>query len=253
MQFIDRIISLILLYIVSPFSVASSILDDGAHFKLWRDQVMIKFFTCYGMILALNIFVMLTNIVINPDVVFFDNDFLNFCMKAMIIVGGAFGLNRAMALVGNLISAGAGSNEMRDAAQTQAKFGRALAAPFSPLTAIAGEALQQKKRDLAGRTLQSLGLGLKDSGQRNERGEKDAKSSNSNENQNSNSPKYNDKKDGVTLAIANLAGGKDNKNENKKSEDNKNDKKQGTKGSTLINNSINNSINKKNNNQEGGN
>ena len=213
---------------------------------------MVKFFTCYGMILALNIFVMLTNIVINPNVVFFENGFLNFCMKSMIIIGGAFGLNRAMALVGNLISAGAGSNEMRDAAQTQAKFGRALATPFSPLTAIGGEALQQKKRDLAGRALQKVGLGLKDSGQRNERGEKDAKSSNSNENQNTNSPKYNDKKDGVTLAIANLAGGSNNKNEERKSEENQNDKKPGTKGSNLVNNSINNSINK-NKNQEGGN
>ena len=35
MQFIDRVISLIILYIVSPFLVASFILDDGAHFKLW--------------------------------------------------------------------------------------------------------------------------------------------------------------------------------------------------------------------------
>ena len=247
MQFIDRIISLVILYIVSPFSVASSILDDGAHFKLWRDQVMVKFFTCYGMILALNVFVMLTNIVISPNVIFFENGFLNFCMKSMIIIGGAFGLNRAMALVGNLISAGAGSNEMRDAAQTQAKFGRAVAAPFSPVSAIAGEALQQKKRELAGRALAKVGLGIRDNGQTNERGEKDAKSSNDESNKNSNNPKYNDKKDGVSLAIANLGGKKVDRNENKKDDDNKNDKKGGQKGNNLVNNSINNSINRQNN------
>ena len=257
MQFIDRIISLVILYIVSPFSVASSILDDGAHFKLWRDQVMIKFFTCYGMILALNVFVMLTKIVINPDVVFFANDFLNFCMKAMVILGGAFGLNRSMALIGNLISAGAGSNEMRDAAQTQAKFGRALATPFSPLTAIAGEALQQKKRDLAGRALSAIGLGIKDNGQRNERGEKDAKSgSNDDSNKNNNKPKYNDKNNGVSMAIANLAGGAIGNGLKPKTDENQNDKKGETKGSGLVNDSINQSINNNNtkkNENDGGN
>ena len=250
MQFIDRVISLVILYIVSPFSVASSILDDGAHFKLWRDQVLVKFFSCYGMILALNVFVLLTRIIINPDVVFFTNGFLDFCMKAMIILGGALGLNRSMALIGNLISAGAGSNEMRDAAQTQAKFTRALAAPFSPLTAIGGEMLQQKKRELAGRALGKIGLGLKDNGQRNESGEKDAKSDNSDSNKNDKNPKYNDKKDGVTMAIANLAGGTLGKNEDKKPDDNQNNNKNDQQGSKLVNDSINNSLNK--NNNEGG-
>ena len=247
MQFIDRIISLMILYIVSPFSVASSILDDGAHFKLWRDQVMVKFFSCYGMILAINIFVMLSRIVINPDVVFFSNSFLNFCMKTMVILGGALGLNRSMALIGNIISAGAGSNEMRDAQQQQAKLGRALGAVVSPATAIAGEMLQQKKRDLAGRALAAIGFGVKDNGQRNENGQKDVNSSNDEGNKNTNSPSYNNKKDGVSLAIANM-GGLPNQGENKKEDEDANNKKVPPAGQNLLNSSINESINRNNNN-----
>lgn len=250
MQFIDRIISIMILFIVSPFSVASSILDDGARFKLWRDQVLVKFFSSYGMILALNIFVMLTRIVINPEVIFFESGFLNFCMKVMVILGGAFGLNRAMALIGNLISSGAGFNEMRDAAQTSAKFRGALTTPLNPL-GITSEMFNQKKRDLAGRGLSAIGLGMRDNGQRNENGEKDVKSSSDDSNQNNKNPKYNDKKGGVSMAIANLGGVGMNKNENKKDDENKNDKKgnSNSNGSSLINNSINDSLNRQNNNK----
>ena len=249
MQFIDRVISLIILYIVSPFSVASSILDDGSHFKLWRDQVLVKFFSCYGMILALNVFVMLTKIVINPEVVFFSNGFLDFCMKAMVILGGALGLNRSMALIGNLISSGAGFNEMRDAAQTSAKFRRAATMALTPATALGSEMLQQKKRDLAGRALSGMGLGMKDNGQKNENGDKDVKSSDDG-NKNSNSPKYNDKNDGVSLAIADLGNNMLKPKDNNKDDDNKNDKKGESKGESLINNSIDNSLNKQNNNKD---
>ena len=250
MQFVDRIISLMILYIVSPFSVASSILDDGSHFKLWRDQVMVKFFSCYGMILALNIFVMLTRIVINPEVIFFANGFFNFCMKVIVILGGALGLNRAMALVGNLISSGAGYNEARDAAQQTAKLKRAVGmaagAVVNPF-GIPAEMLNQKKRDLAGRALSGMGLGVKDNGQRNENGEKDVKSGNDDSNKNSNSPKYNDKNSDVSLAIADL--GSSPLSQLGKKDDNQNDKKPGDEGSNLINNSIDNSLNKKNDNK----
>jgi hypothetical protein len=194
---------------------------------------------------------MLTNIVINPDVVFFDNDFLNFCMKAMIIVGGAFGLNRAMALVGNLISAGAGSNEMRDAAQQRASFGRALGTALHPITSLGSEMIQQKKRDLAGRALKGIGLGISDHGQRNENGDRDVNSSNDEANKNTNDPKYNSKGDGVSLAIANLGGLATGKNEKKKEEENQNNHKGPSKGAGLVNDSINESINRNNNNNGG--
>jgi hypothetical protein len=47
-------------------------------------------------------------------------------MKIIIIVGGGVSMNRMMALVGNLVSQGAGSNEMRDNAIASMGFGRAI-------------------------------------------------------------------------------------------------------------------------------
>lgn len=252
MSFVDRVISLMLLYIFSPFSIASNIVDDGSHFKLWRDQVLVKFFSSYGMIIGLNIFIMLTSLVINPDLHFFSNSFLNFCMKVLVILGGGLGLNRAMALVGNLISSGAGSNEMRDAGQTKAALMKAMGIPFSPIKGIVGEAVNQKKRDLAGKSLNAIGLGIKDNGQTNENGQKDVLSSSNESNQNTNTPNYNNNKKGVSLAIADSFGMNDpnNTRENKNDEDNKNDQKpSGSTGQNLVNNIINNT---KTNNDERG-
>jgi hypothetical protein len=115
--FVDRIISLVILYIAAPFSIASSVLDDGARFKLWRDQFLSKFIMGYGMILAINIYAMICGLAMNPNLDFFpgeDSSFLNLLMRLLIIGGGALTLQKAMALVGNLVASGAGSNELRD-------------------------------------------------------------------------------------------------------------------------------------------
>ncbi len=113
--FVDRAISIVILYIVSPFSVASSVLDDGSHFKLWREQMLTKFFVGFGTILAINIYCLIVLLVTDSSMAFFpSNDFLNNLCKILFIIGGSLTMKKAMALVGNLVSSGGGSNELRD-------------------------------------------------------------------------------------------------------------------------------------------
>lgn len=125
LMFVDRAISLVILFVVSPISLSTSVLDDGARFKLWRDQFIVKFLTGYGCIIAINIYALIVGAITQDGLVFFDNKFLNNFMKIVIIVGGGVSLQRVMALVGNLISAGAGSNELRDSAIASGGFRRA--------------------------------------------------------------------------------------------------------------------------------
>ena len=92
--FVDRILSLVILYIASPISLATSVIDDGARFKLWRDQFLSKFIMGYGMILAINIYAMVCGLVTKPGFAFFAGDdssvqFLDLIMKLLIIAGGA--------------------------------------------------------------------------------------------------------------------------------------------------------------------
>ena len=116
LTFVDRAISIGVLFIISPFPVAASVLDDGARFKLWREQLLIKFLTGYGIILYLNVYCLLVSVVTPANVVFFENVYINGLFKLMIIIGGGFAMTRSMALIGNLVSQGAGSRESMTAA-----------------------------------------------------------------------------------------------------------------------------------------
>jgi hypothetical protein len=117
MYFVSRVISIAILYIAAPFSIGVSVIDDGARFKLWREQILIKFITGYGMMIAINVYAMICLLVMNPTLVFFEKgSFIDYLMKLLLIAGGGVSLKQSMALIGNLISNGAGSNELRDAA-----------------------------------------------------------------------------------------------------------------------------------------
>lgn len=114
--FVDRAISIVILYIVSPFPVAVSVFDDGSHFKLWREQMLTKFFVGFGTILAINIYCLIVLLVMDSSMQFFSSTFLNNLCKILFIIGGSLTMKKAMALVGNLVSSGGGSNELRDSA-----------------------------------------------------------------------------------------------------------------------------------------
>ena len=155
--FVDRIIAIVLLYIAAPISISSSVLDDGARFKLWRDQFLIKFLTAYGMILALNIYAMVCGLVMQPEFSFFDDPNADRIMKLLVVGGGAWSVQKAMSLVGNLVSSGAGSNELRDhsltAGRLAGKVGGALATVTGvrAVKSILSDALSMKSRDLGSR------------------------------------------------------------------------------------------------------
>lgn len=171
--FVDRVLSLVILYIVSPISISSSVLDDGARFKLWRDQFLSKFIMGYGMIIAINIYALVCTLVMDSNFVFFeDSSFLNLLMKLLVIAGGALTMQKSMALIGNLVSAGAGSNELRDNAFTAGRLasmaggalGNTIGLPgkllFKGGKSIISDAWAMKSRDWGAQLLDKIGLGL---------------------------------------------------------------------------------------------
>jgi len=141
LMFVDRAIAIVILFIFSPISLSASVFDDGQHFKLWRDQFLVKFLTGYGCIVALNIYTLIIAAITSDGLTFFSNSFLNNLMKLAFIIGGAVSMQRIMALVGNLIQSGAGSNELRDNAIATSSFkGIAGAMALSPFRAARGAA-----------------------------------------------------------------------------------------------------------------
>lgn len=124
--FVDRAIAIVILFIFAPISMSTTVLDDGARFKLWRDQFISKFLMGYGCIIAINIYALIIAAITNDNLVFFDNTTLNNVMKIVIIVGGGVSMMRMQALVANLIAAGSGTNEMRETAIAASGFRRAM-------------------------------------------------------------------------------------------------------------------------------
>ena len=231
--FVDRAISIVILYIASPISISSSVLDEGARFKLWRDQFLSKFIMGYGMILAVNIYALVCSLVMNSDFRFFgDNDFLNLIMKLLVIGGGGLTMQKSMALVGNLVSQGAGSNELRDNAFTAGRLagmakglaGKALYIPSLPLRAgksILGDAISQQSRHLGAKFLHALGM----EGGYNKKSDKDGNpepGAEDSDSKNNEKASYGDDKNKAKNAIENtgfnLSFGGDNSNNNKQNQ-----------------------------------
>ena len=246
--FVDRVLSLVILYIASPISISTSVLDDGARFKLWRDQFLSKFIMGYGMILAINIYAMVCGLVTSPGFSFFPEEgkeFLDLIMKLLIIAGGALTMQKSMAIVGNLVSQGAGSNELRDnafsmgglARMAKGAAGKALGAaslPLKPFGSIIGNAYGMQTRHLGMRMLRGMGLdgGYPRKNDKNEKSESGSDSGSRNSEKTNYGSNPNSTKDAINnnKDFKRSFGGGNNTNNNK-SNQNKNN---------TVNNAINN-------------
>ena len=117
LSFVERIISLVLLFVISPLPMSAAPLDDGERFKTWREQTINKFVTAYGGLLALNIFSLMLPMIATIN--FFPGNgsavnVVNGIARLLFIIGGAFACRRGMVLIGNLVSRGAGSQDLMD-------------------------------------------------------------------------------------------------------------------------------------------
>lgn len=243
--FVDRAIAMVILYIVAPISLSASILDDGAHFKLWRDQFLVKFLTGYGCILGLNIYAVIIGAISNDSFRFFQTSlFLNNLLKIAFIIGGAMSMSRIMALIGNLVSAGAGSRELADTANANRGFagamrsiGGALTSPFRATRSAINFASDAKQYGLAGTVANRFGFKSgRDYGQKSATQKAEAGEGNQNSKADGGQPTNND---AVTNAIAGEGQGNNNQNNNAVSNNNDNQSQQKEKKQNpLVNNAI---------------
>ncbi len=107
--FVQRIFDIILLYIVSPASVATIPLDDGGRFRIWREMLISKVLGAYGIILSMNIFFLIVPQL--SQITFFDNSFKNGIVQLLFILGGAFAITKANMVISQLTGSNAGAQE----------------------------------------------------------------------------------------------------------------------------------------------
>lgn len=110
LTFVQRIFDIILLYIISPVSVSTLPLDEGNRFKVWKDMLISKILSAYGIILVMNLFFLIIPQVYN--IRFFDNDFQNGVVYILFLIGGSFAVTKASRVISQLCGAQATGGEL---------------------------------------------------------------------------------------------------------------------------------------------
>lgn len=159
--FIQRIFDIVLLYIISPVSVSTIPVDDGARFKIWRDMTISKVLGAYGIILSMNLFFIIIPQV--SSIVFFDNAFKNGIVKILFLIGGAFAVTKANLVIAQLTGNQAGQNETQQLFRNMQTGGHIVKATLGAGAAATGAILGGKKFTDTRKTTHSSMAGLKKS------------------------------------------------------------------------------------------
>lgn len=107
--FVQRIFDIILLYIISPISISTIPLDEGNRFRVWKDMLIAKLLSCYGIIIVMNLFFLIMPQI--QKMTFFDNTFQNGIVYVLFLIGGAFATTKANLVISQLTGSQAGGRE----------------------------------------------------------------------------------------------------------------------------------------------
>lgn len=108
--FVQRIFDIVLLYIISPVSISTIPLDEGNRFKVWKDMLISKILSAYGIILVMNLFFLIIPQVY--QIKFFDKSFQNGVVYILFLIGGSFAVTKASRVISQLTGAPATGGEM---------------------------------------------------------------------------------------------------------------------------------------------
>lgn len=99
LQFIQRILILVVLYLASPFFVSMMPLDGGAKFREWRNMFVAHMFSAFGPILAMKVYFVIVPVLLSEDVVFGVSAKVDACIRLFLIIGGAYAVYKSRLLI----------------------------------------------------------------------------------------------------------------------------------------------------------
>ena len=105
---IARIFNLLLLYLIAPPCIATIPLDEGGKMKQWTMAFVIQSFGVFGTVIAMRVMLLFIPIVIDNNLLLFDNYVMNLMAKVVIILGGMETAKRASGMVTGILADNAG-------------------------------------------------------------------------------------------------------------------------------------------------
>ncbi len=106
---VARIFNMIFLYIIAPPFIAASPLDQGGKFKQWSIAFLIQALSVFGTIIAMRLLMIYLPMVMDPQLVLFENNkYLNIFGKFVLVLGGFEVAKKATGLLTGILADSAG-------------------------------------------------------------------------------------------------------------------------------------------------
>ena len=129
-----RIFLLLFLYIVGPLFFAVEPLDDGEKRRQWTQAFVVQLFSVYGTVITMRLVLIVIPLILNSNLVLFDNWFLNFLAKVVLVISCYQAAKKANGITTGILTgngAGASATATQESAKGAAKMtGQVLEAPF---------------------------------------------------------------------------------------------------------------------------
>lgn len=135
LQFIRRIIEILILYLVAPLFVATIPMDDGAKFKEWKDYFTATMFSAFGPIMMMKIYFLVTPTLVSSSVTYTNSAWTDSMIKLFLVMGGAYAVFKGQHMVTTIL------NPMVGGSMAESGF----------LATMIGHKVQQKVRGGGGR------------------------------------------------------------------------------------------------------
>jgi uncharacterized membrane protein YgcG len=97
-SFIRRCFDLLILYLVSPFFSATIALDGGTRFNKWRNQFVGKFFSAFGSVFAMRLYLMMIPFY-QGHIQYSKDSSLNSFISILMILAGAWSVYKGQTLI----------------------------------------------------------------------------------------------------------------------------------------------------------
>lgn len=102
-MFIRRCFDLLVLYLVSPVFSATIALDGGARFAKWREQFVGRFFSTFGSVFSMRLYLMVMPLFSSGSIKYSGDLALDNFMKLFVIIGGAWAVYKGNGMISQLL------------------------------------------------------------------------------------------------------------------------------------------------------
>lgn len=102
--FIRRIFDILVLYITSPFFVATRPLDNGQMFKKWQEVLIGKMISSFGIVFSMKLVMLLVPTIMSSNIKFTGSSFGDMLIKSILLIGGVYAAFKSQAMIIEIIS-----------------------------------------------------------------------------------------------------------------------------------------------------